>query len=142
MDNQQLLKVALAVVAAFVLYKLFKNWQKKRASTSTYVPFDEMPFDTVPPRAQGATTAPINVATDLLPKPSSPVVQDFGEFAPNALGGMNFLEVSQQLGVDTQGSSMRNANYQLRSEPPNPKAVVGPWMQATIDPDLLRRPLE
>ncbi|KAL4854662.1 hypothetical protein ACK3TF_004594 [Chlorella vulgaris] len=135
MDNQKLLKLALALVAVFVLYKLSKSWgDKKRLSVapkSNYVPFDEMPFDTVPPKNPGPIL-PINVATDLLPKPEAPAVQDFGEYAPNALGGLNFLEVSQQLGVDTQGSSLRNANYQIRSEPPNPRSKS----------DLLRRPLE
>ena len=37
---------------------------------------------------------------------------------------------------------MRNANLQLRSEPPNPQVQVSPWMQATIEPDINRRPLE
>jgi hypothetical protein len=143
MDSSQLIKLALAVVVVVVLYRMLK----KRGGPTTprvsnYVPFDEMPFDTVPPRAPGTSVAPINVATDLLPKPATQQVMDFGEFAPNALQGQNFLEVAQQLGVDTQGSSMRNANYQLRADPPNSRTQVGPWMQSTIEADLLRRPLE
>jgi hypothetical protein len=84
----------------------------------------------------------MNVASDLLPKPTSPQVLDFGEFAPKALQGQNFLDVSQQIGVDTQGSSLKNANRQLRSDPPNPRTNVGPWANSSIDTDLLRRPLE
>lgn len=150
MDNQQVLKLALAALAVIAMYMLAKRWGASRGGASptprvsSYVPFDQMPFDTVPPSA--TTTKPAvpasNIATDLLPKPSSPQVMDFGEFAPNSLQGQNFLEVSQQLGVDTQGSSMRNANYQIRSDPPNPRTNVGPWLNSTIESDLLRRPLE
>lgn len=150
MDNKQLLKIVLVVLAVFVIYKFFQNMCRsgrgdRGNGISNYVPFDEVAYDTVPPT--GATPAPplvqpTNVAADLLPKPSTPQVMDFGEFAPKALQGQNFLEVSKQLGVDTQGSSMRNANYQLRADPPNPRATVGPWMNSTIEADLLRRPLE
>ena len=38
--------------------------------------------------------------------------------------------------------SLRNANLNLRSEPPNPQVKVSPWLQTTIEPDLNRRPLE
>lgn len=148
MDSNLWLKIALVVLIVFLLYKFIYSGDRARGScgrVSTYVPFDEMPFDTVPPA--NATPAPplmppTNVAADLLPKPATPQVQDFGEFAPKALQGQNFLEVTKQLGVDTQGSSMRNANYQLRSDPPNPRSNVGPWMNSTIEADLLRRPLE
>ena len=145
MDNSQLLKIALVVLAVFVIYKFFQNMRQESQRKSTYVPFDEMPFDTLPPR--NATPAPplvppTNVAADLLPKPNTPQVMDFGEFAPKALQGQNFLEPSKQMGIDTQGSSMRNANYQLRADPPNPRVNVGPWLNSTIEADLLRRPLE
>jgi hypothetical protein len=37
---------------------------------------------------------------------------------------------------------LRNANLQIRSEPPNPQMTVGPWNQSTIEPDFMRPPLE
>lgn len=81
-------------------------------------------------------------ATDLLPKPS--VAQaNFGEFAPSdALRGANFLDPVKFIGVDTQGSSLRNANYDLRSSLPIKKATVSPWLNSSYEPDLMRRPLE
>lgn len=149
MDNETMLKIALVAVIVFLL----AMWLRKRhyrkydhlRRTEQYVPFDELPFDTVPPagsKPQPPLVPPTNVAADLLPKPNTPQVQDFGEFAPKALQGQNFLDVTKQIGVDTQGSSLRNANYQLRSDPPNPRFNVGPWSGSTIDPDLMRRPLE
>jgi hypothetical protein len=148
MQRDQVLKVVVAIVVVIAIYMLAKRMYKKDVSTaspgtkSSYVPFDEMPFETVPPAENKLPQQSLNIATNLLPKPASPQVMDFGEFAPKALAGQNFLEVAQQLGVDTQGSSMRNANYQIRSDPPNPRTNVGPWANSTIESDLLRRPLE
>lgn len=54
----------------------------------------------------------------------------------------NFLTAGYHQGFDTQGSSLRNASYDLRSSPPNPRYRVSIWQQSSIDPDLMRRPLE
>jgi len=56
----------------------------------------------------------------------------------------NFLTTKPEtiIGVNTVGSSLRNANYSLRSEPANPQSMVSPWNVSTINPDLVRRPLE
>jgi hypothetical protein len=143
MDNKQLLKIVLVVLALFVAYKFFTSRQSAGSGVSRFVPFDEMPFDTIPPSTGPPQMPPLtNVASDLLPKAVINQVQDFGEFAPKALQGQNFLEVSKQIGIDTQGSSLRNANYQLRADPPNPRQTVGPWANSTIEADLLRKPLE
>lgn len=57
------------------------------------------------------------------------------------LQGKNFLSAGALVGVNTVGQSLRNANYQLRADPPCPQ---GQWpiMQSTIEPDLQRRSLE
>jgi hypothetical protein len=41
-----------------------------------------------------------------------------------------------------QEPSLRNANQQLRSDPPIPQVQTGPWNQSPIVPDLLRRPFD
>jgi len=58
------------------------------------------------------------------------------------LKDQNFLEAGYHIGVNTVGQSLRNANRQLRSEPPNPQVKVSPWLTTTIEPDVNRRPLE
>ena len=58
------------------------------------------------------------------------------------LQGVNMLDAGFHVGVNTIGQSLKNANRQLRSEPPNPQVQVSPWMMSSIGPDLLRRPLE
>ena len=58
------------------------------------------------------------------------------------LGDQNFLTAGYHVGVNTVGQTLRNANRQLRSEPPNPQVKVSPWLQTTIETDANRRPLE
>ena len=58
------------------------------------------------------------------------------------LKGVNLLDAGYHVGVNTVGQSLRNANQQLRSEPPNPQVSVSPWLNTTIGPDLSRKPLE
>jgi hypothetical protein len=59
-----------------------------------------------------------------------------------SLKGKNFLSAGALIGVNTVGQSLRNANYQLRSEPPNPPVPVSVFQNSTIEPDVNRRSLE
>ena len=82
---------------------------------------------------------------DLLPQQESRAIQEFNTAQPvgeGILQGVNLLSSGSHIGVNTIGQSLRNANQQLRSEPPNPQVNVSPWMTSTIGPDLPRRPLE
>lgn len=82
---------------------------------------------------------------DLLPTDENKAIQEFNIAKPvgeGILQGVNMLDSSYHVGVNTVGQSLRNANQQLRSEPPNPQVNVSPWMNTTIGPDLPRRPLE
>lgn len=45
------------------------------------------------------------------------------------------VDASAKLGVDTVGSSKKNASYDLRGTLPCPKFVVSPWMNSTYEPD-------
>jgi hypothetical protein len=80
--------------------------------------------------------------SELLPKD---VNSAWAEANPSGMGdiqNLNFISAGALVGINTIGQSLRNANYQLRAEPANPQALVGPWMQSTIEPDLQRRVLE
>jgi hypothetical protein len=82
---------------------------------------------------------------DLLPTDENKAIQEFNISKPvgeGILQGVNMLDSTYHVGVNTIGQSLRNANRQLRSEPPNPQVNVSPWMNTTISPDLPRRPLE
>jgi hypothetical protein len=58
------------------------------------------------------------------------------------LANVSLLKAGYHIGIDTVGQTLRNANLQLRSEPPNPRNNVGPWNNATIEPDLSRPSFE
>ena len=82
-------------------------------------------------------------AKDLLPSDGS--ATEWAKVNPEGQGALqdkNFLNAGYHIGINTVGQSLRNANLQLRSEPPNPQTKVSPWMQTTIEPDLNRLPLE
>ena len=77
--------------------------------------------------------------------PTSDSADAWARANPHGEGSLelkNFLESGEHIGVDTQASTMRNANRQIRSEPANPQQVVSPWLNATIMPDTIRKPLE
>ena len=54
----------------------------------------------------------------------------------------DLLQAGYHIGLDTVGQTMKNANLQLRSDPVIQKSEIGPWNQSTIEPDLMRVPLE
>lgn len=108
--------------------------------------------DAVPQQVQGLGRTPSScypqptlTAADLLPKEDSQAIQDFNVAKPvgeGILKGVNLLDAGYHVGVNSVGQSLRNANQQLRSEPPNPQVSVSPWQNTTIGPDLARKPLE
>lgn len=80
---------------------------------------------------------------DLIPRDSAD--SRWARMNPSGQGDIqdqNFLTAGYNMGIDTQASSLRNANQQLRSEPPNSQFKVSPWNMTTIQPDTNRRPLE
>ncbi len=84
-------------------------------------------------------------ANELLPRDDSAAISDFNQSYPigeGVLRGINYLSSGYHIGVNTVGQSLRNANRQIRGEPPNPQVSVSPWLNTTIGPDLERRSLD
>jgi len=81
------------------------------------------------------------LASSLLPREVASK-EDFGQFAPeDVLKGQNFLEPRAQVGYpETIGGALRNANQQIRADPPNPKQPFV-WNNSTITPDTMQRGL-
>lgn len=80
--------------------------------------------------------------SELLPKDPNSVWAQQNPMGTGSLKGKNFLSAGALIGVNTVGQSLRNANYQLRSEPPNPQVPVSVFNQTTIEPDINRRTME
>ena len=87
-------------------------------------------------------TANIQNPSELLPKDKNSQWAQLNPSGKGELANVNLLRAGYHIGIDTIGQSLRNANLQIRSEPPNPQLYVGPWMQSTIEPDYFRPPLE
>lgn len=79
---------------------------------------------------------------ELLPKDPNSTWAQQNPMGNGSLKGKNFLSAGALIGVNTVGQSLRNGNYQFRSEPPNPQMPVSIWNQSTIEPDVNRRTLE
>ncbi len=79
---------------------------------------------------------------ELLPKDTNSQWAQLNPSGKGELANVNLLKAGYHIGIDTVGQSLRNANLQIRSEPPNPQLSVGPWNNSTIEPDFMRPPLE
>jgi hypothetical protein len=81
------------------------------------------------------------LSSSLLPR-EMPSMEQFGQFAPDdILKSQNFLDPRNQIGFpESISGNLRNANHQLRADPPVPKMQF-PWMNSTIVPDVMQRNL-
>ncbi len=81
-------------------------------------------------------------SAELLPQDNSSQWAQVYPTGEGSLKDRNFLQAGYHIGINTVGQTLRNANQQLRSEPPNPQVKVSPWLQSTIEPDMGRKPFE
>lgn len=112
-------------------------------NTGNFAPVNGMQSSIIQPSGQCTSTA-INNPSELLPSvqndPKWSVLSPSGE---GELSNINLLQAGYHSGIDTIGSSLRNANLQVRSEPPNPILNnLSPWNISTITPDNGRPSLE
>lgn len=92
---------------------------------------------------QLASNKAIPNPSDLLPTNNNNLWANSMPQADADLKNINLLNPSQLVGINTQGSSLRNSNLQLRSEPANPRSNTNcPWNISTIETDQFRKPLE
>ena len=136
-------QVLIALAIAVVIYLMFVNNTKSMYSIEErmYAPSG---YGAVGPSEPGVgceMKAGTGLASSLLPREVASQ-EDFGEFAPeDILAGQNFLEPRAQIGFpETISGALRNANQQIRADPPNPKEPFV-WNNSTIASDTMRRPL-
>lgn len=84
------------------------------------------------------------ISSSLLPKSEPGSVNgDWNVSTPGNLEDKNFLEAGHHFGIDTVGSSHKNANLQLRSEPIIPRNTdISPFLNSSIMPEDHRRRFE
>ena len=111
--------------------------------SAAYAPFNGQSGPAVSNSASSSTSMnkPIANPSDLLPSDSNSTWSSMNPVGD--LKNVNLLNPSQVVGINTQGSSLRNANLQVRSEPPNPRMNTNcPWNISTIEEEKFRKPLE
>ena len=156
-----MIKIGLLIVAAFVIvylvnkYNLINRNKENFNNAEDNEEYEIQPSDnsdsnfaSTESTEQKLNNNPVDsfpkdtlTAEDLLP------IEDpqnkWSQVTPGNNGSIsdkNFLDAGYHTGK--YGQSLRNANLQLRSEPPNPQSKVSPWLQSTIEPDINRKPLE
>ena len=100
--------------------------------------------DTLPSHALGSNgsfasnevpKAKSSSAVDLLPKDTNSQWASLNPTGNGSLEKVNLLPAGTLTGVNTVSNTLKNANLQIRAEPPNPKMNVGPWQNSTIERD-------
>jgi hypothetical protein len=143
--TQNLLMVVAVAVLIYLLFAM-NNKSEYSIAEREYAAISAGP--SMGPTAAAAAPANgcgmekgVGLASSLLPREVASE-EDFGEFAPeDILAGQNFLEPRQQIGFpETVGGALRNANQQIRAEPPNSKEPFV-WNNSTIVPDGMMRSL-
>lgn len=165
MNCETMFKVVVYVLAAYVALKVLQEncginllgmveglTDGDSSGPAGVMASEGVKYDSVPKSVKDMPRTPSTCypqptlkAEDLLPKEESDAIKEFNTAKPHGEGilqGINYLDAGFHIGVNTVGQSLRNANRQLRAEPPNPQVNVSPWLNTTIGPDLLRRPLE
>jgi hypothetical protein len=161
----------LLLIGGFYMYNYFKMkgaygmdmmsanqqdaYQKQRAPTSSgaqpaedidgsgngsFAPVNGVPSNGGMPSACNKPN--MQNPADLLPRDNNSQWAQLNPAGKGDLENINLLKAGYHIGIDTVGQTLRNANLQIRSEPPNPQVNVGPWQQSTIEPDYMRIPLE
>lgn len=130
------------------------NDSKKEKEKETMTISDNLNEDPVTENFQSQGNSPTDSVPGCLPKdqlmPQELLPQDneanqWSSVNPQGSGSLmdkNFLQSGYHVGINTVGQTLRNANLQLRSDPPNPQVQVSPWIQSTISPDTNRKPFE
>jgi hypothetical protein len=157
--------VLIAIVVAYGLYMLFNNLMSKGSiggemmsqgrpkAYNNSAPAGPQPAQESGNEIYSSVGASSGIATvsasgsnqnpaDLLPKDTNSQWAQLNPAGKGDLANINLLKAGYHIGIDTVGQTLRNANLQIRSEPPNPQINVGPWNLSTIESDFMRPSLE
>jgi len=164
LSGQTFLIILIVVVLGFGVYSYSDN---KHGSYDGFAGASYSPQASIPPvvpqvsvpaispspvdvPSMSATSAPsggysakaVANPSDLLPQDSNNQWSQLNPVLSNNQQFPDLLQAGYHIGLDTIGQTLRNPNYQLRSDPIIPKQEIGPWNQSTIEPDYGRVPLE
>ena len=132
-----------------IMYALYNYSITKTSNVSGYTVINnsqnntsnDVPEENISEKSnEPITNQSISNPSDLLPSDPN---QGWSNLNPVPNNNGNFLHDRKLNAIDTKGSSLRNANLQLRSDVPIPiKNTNCPWNNSTIEADNMRRPLD
>jgi hypothetical protein len=157
----------IAVVIVFIYFQFFsENYQNeikkianKRDISKKRYPYQNVSQDSVTQQQKDYAKTYVEpyellqlhgenvkskITNQLLPL-YTPESKEWIKANPKGAGSLqmkNMLAAGQHIGYNTQGSSRKNANRQIRSEPPNPIAPVSIFLNSSITPDVFRKEFE
>jgi len=152
--------ILLIIVVLFILWaimsysnsKMMKNDSMDTGSSAGSMPNNAAPSTIAAPATAPASTAvqggsgyalqPVAQPSDLLPQDQNSQWAALNPVNAGNAAMPDLLQAGYHIGLDTIGQTLKNANYQLRSDPIIAKKDVGPWNQSTYDADYGRVPLE
>ena len=137
MNRSQIIKVAIAALVIFVVFRMMCSKNKYERYSDNWDEAGPDSWGTIPPGT--VTNRPV---VTMGPSTTQIPVTPMPEFAPQSLQGQQFLDPTKYAGVDTQGASLKNASWDIRRDPPIPRADVGPFLNSTIESDPYRKPLD
>jgi len=117
----------VASVALIMYFTMKKESMDEVAAPEVTTPEQEVVAPAEPSHENAPATAPVEEAKEITPAdllPNQAEVQDFEKTFPQGEGDAkdkNFLIAGYNIGVNTVGSSLKNANLQLRSDPYIPR---------------------
>ena len=159
--NDKVLAIVALGVFSWFLYTVYNNKNSTNYMTSSYSSHENhysVPSPSTPlgqndmfAKASGVktntygmhpSTQTLDDPSQLLPNDANKQWSNLNPQGNGQLQNVALLNPGFLTGINTVGSTKRNKNLQDRSEYVIPQTNVGPWNQSTIEPDLLRKPLE
>tara|TARA_B100001996_G_C18653781_1_gene590440 strand:+ start:177 stop:608 length:432 start_codon:yes stop_codon:yes gene_type:complete len=135
-------RIMWAVVALIVMFSIYKFSTKNKKSEYSVEDALYAPAPAGGKATKCGMKAGTGLASSLLPREVASKA-DFGEFKPDDVlkGQKNFLEPRSQVGFpESVGGALRNANQQIRADPPVAKKAYV-WSNSTISADSMQRDL-
>ena len=149
--DRVMILVIFILLSVFLLYystgkMTVMDGMDSAESTSPAVMKEEagavLPTAVTPTLGTGYTSQSVASPSELLPSDANSQWASLNPVSQSNPQLPDLLQAGYHIGLDTIGQTMKNANLQLRSDPVIQKAVIGPWNQSTIEPDMMRVPLE
>lgn len=124
----------------------FNNYGKKRQINMKKMEapycdneYDPRDFSYKKKKFTGRSQEDINDLFDLNKVMPQETQEDWFDVEPllstKKIRGTHLIHPKVHMGVNTVGTSLRNATHDIRGDVPNPKTTVSPWNNSTIEPD-------